>query len=157
MTLNELRTYLGDKYDKEVNFKIVVLSVLTIIAALFSYGLKYAEIKLGLSIISVALFVIAYITGVTSLFVYLFSVPWPVRMQRLNADLDAIRDRAKRELGQVREAHEQACRLAYNDFEDRLEDAYWDFDARLKGYSDYKNCAYGERDAFKAAVRAMRK
>ena len=39
--------------------------------------------------------------------------------------------------------------------EDAIEAAYWDFDARHKGYGPHKTMPQSERDAFKWAVRAM--
>lgn len=39
--------------------------------------------------------------------------------------------------------------------EDAIEAAYWDFDARHKGYGPHKTTPQSERDAFKWAVRAM--
>lgn len=36
-----------------------------------------------------------------------------------------------------------------------VEAAYWDFDARHKGYGPHKTMPQSERDAFKWAVRAM--
>ena len=39
--------------------------------------------------------------------------------------------------------------------EDAIEAAYWDFDARHKGYWPHKTAPQSERDAFKWAVRAM--
>jgi len=36
-----------------------------------------------------------------------------------------------------------------------LEGAYWDFDARRKGYGDWKGMPQSERDAFKAVVRGL--
>ena len=40
-------------------------------------------------------------------------------------------------------------------FNNLLEQAYWEFDARHKGYSDWRLMPQSERDAFKAAVRAF--
>lgn len=37
--------------------------------------------------------------------------------------------------------------------EERLEAAYWNFDARRKGYGRWKNSRMSERDAFKAEMR----
>ena len=37
--------------------------------------------------------------------------------------------------------------------EDRIEAAYWRFDARHKGYSQWKTAPMSERDAFKAEMR----
>lgn len=37
--------------------------------------------------------------------------------------------------------------------EDRLEAAYWRFDARHKGYGQWKQAPMSERDAFKAEMR----
>jgi len=39
--------------------------------------------------------------------------------------------------------------------EHAIEAAYWDFDARHKGYGPHKTMPQSERDAFKWAVRAM--
>lgn len=40
-------------------------------------------------------------------------------------------------------------------FEDALETAFWVFDAKYKGYGQFKNIAVSERDAFKAVVRNL--
>jgi hypothetical protein len=39
--------------------------------------------------------------------------------------------------------------------EDAIEKAYWNFDARKKGYSKWRNLPQSERDAFKAEVRQV--
>lgn len=39
--------------------------------------------------------------------------------------------------------------------EDELERGYWDFDARRKGYAEYKSHPQTERDAFKQVVRKL--
>lgn len=39
--------------------------------------------------------------------------------------------------------------------EDMLEAAYWEFDARRKGYSQWKGMPQSERDAFKAVARGL--
>ena len=39
--------------------------------------------------------------------------------------------------------------------EDVLETAYWLFDARRKGYGEWKGMPQSERDAFKAQYRAI--
>ena len=40
-------------------------------------------------------------------------------------------------------------------FEDALEAAYWNFDARVKGYGKWKLNRQSERDAFKHSVRGI--
>ena len=42
-----------------------------------------------------------------------------------------------------------------DDFNDSLEAAYWQFDARVKGYGEWKGRPQSERDAFKATVRGI--
>ena len=39
--------------------------------------------------------------------------------------------------------------------EEMLEAAFWEFDARRKGYSDWKGMPQSERDAFKAVARGL--
>ena len=39
--------------------------------------------------------------------------------------------------------------------EEAIEAAYWDFDARHKGYGRHKTAPQSERDAFKWAVRSL--
>ena len=46
-------------------------------------------------------------------------------------------------------------RAAENHFEDELERAYWEMDARIKGLGKHKGRPQPDRDAFKWAVRAM--
>ena len=41
------------------------------------------------------------------------------------------------------------------DFEEKLEEAYWLFDAMHKGYAEHAGQPKTERDAFKVAVRAL--
>lgn len=53
------------------------------------------------------------------------------------------------------------CRIAderatENHFEDELERAYWEMDARIKGLGQHKGRPQPDRDAFKWAVRGMR-
>ena len=47
-------------------------------------------------------------------------------------------------------------RAAENHFEDELERAYWEMDARIKGLGKHKGRPQPDRDAFKWAVRGMR-
>lgn len=42
-----------------------------------------------------------------------------------------------------------------NDFEDLIEQAYWEFDARRNGYSPYIKGEYSERANFKMALRKV--
>lgn len=42
-----------------------------------------------------------------------------------------------------------------NRVEEFIEAAYWEFDARQKGYGEFKGYHQSERDAFKWAVRAL--
>jgi hypothetical protein len=44
-----------------------------------------------------------------------------------------------------------------DDFEDQLEAAYWNFDARRSGYSEWTNNPQSERDAFKQVIRKLKK
>lgn len=53
----------------------------------------------------------------------------------------------------VRAMVERAERATENKEEDRAELAYWRFDARVKGYSEWKGRPQSERDAFKAEYR----
>ena len=43
-----------------------------------------------------------------------------------------------------------------DEFEDQLEAAYWEFDARVKGYNEWKLHPQSERDAFKQVVRTLK-
>lgn len=43
----------------------------------------------------------------------------------------------------------------HSNLEDALEAAFWNFDARCKGYSKYAGARVSERDAFKAEVRNL--
>lgn len=54
----------------------------------------------------------------------------------------------------VRAMVERAERATENKEEDQAELAYWRFDARVKGYSEWKGRPQSERDAFKAEYRA---
>lgn len=47
-------------------------------------------------------------------------------------------------------------RAAESHFEDQLESAYWEMDARIKGLGEHKGRPQPDRDAFKWAVRGMR-
>ncbi|WP_447988387.1 hypothetical protein [Achromobacter spanius] len=47
-------------------------------------------------------------------------------------------------------------RAAESHFEDELESAYWEMDARIKGLGKHKGRPQPDRDAFKWAVRGMR-
>lgn len=40
-----------------------------------------------------------------------------------------------------------------SNLEDKLEEAFWDFDGRRKGYGKWKNRPQAERDAFKSILR----
>ena len=44
-----------------------------------------------------------------------------------------------------------------DDFEDKLEHAFWDFDAMHKGYGEWRNHPQSERDAFKQVIRELQK
>jgi hypothetical protein len=46
-------------------------------------------------------------------------------------------------------------RLRDQQVNDKLEQAYWEFDARHKGYGQWRNAPQSERDAFKAVVRTL--
>lgn len=54
----------------------------------------------------------------------------------------------------IRELKEKAAAPAVPaDVEDRIEAAYWNFDARRKGYGQWASAPMSERDAFKAELR----
>ena len=40
-----------------------------------------------------------------------------------------------------------------NHLEDKIEEAFWSFDGRRKGYGEFKNRPQSERDAFKTILR----
>lgn len=42
-----------------------------------------------------------------------------------------------------------------NDLEDKIEEAFWSFDGRRKGYGEFKNRPQSERDAFKHEMRKI--
>jgi hypothetical protein len=39
--------------------------------------------------------------------------------------------------------------------EEQIEEAFWDFDGRRKGYGEWKNRPQSERDAFKSVLRTF--
>lgn len=45
--------------------------------------------------------------------------------------------------------------MSKENFEEALEAAYWDMDAMIKGYGEWKQTPKSERDAFKAVVRKL--
>lgn len=52
----------------------------------------------------------------------------------------------------IKEASKTSTKV---DVEDALEQAYWRFDARRKGYSQWSSNPQSERDAFKSELRGL--
>lgn len=68
---------------------------------------------------------------------------------------DAAQHAAREALRWRDETRPPPAGLAVVPADDAIEAAYWDFDARHKGYGPHKMTPQSERDAFKWAVRAL--
>lgn len=80
----------------------------------------------------------------------------PAEVQRELSETDALTDSIGALIADVEAGNAEAKRpAAAMSAEEAIEAAYWDFDARHKGYGPHKTTPQSERDAFKWAVRAM--
>lgn len=79
----------------------------------------------------------------------------PAEVQREIRETDVLTDSIGALIADVEAGNAEAQQLAAAVPDDAIEAAYWEFDARHKGYGPRKTTTQSERDAFKWAVRAM--